>query len=153
MSAFVDDFGAAHPQAKQIRVVVTGLPFSPGAMILNPVESGALRRTVDTYDTKDGEPHSAGPSTASQETSWTFYGAQTPERLFMEKWLDLFEGGAGELSKVDIIVDYPTSDGLPGVTYKLTRCGPTGSEDGGSGAAGSHKITFTMRYKRKKITA
>lgn len=148
MSAFVDDFGAAHPQSKQIRIIVAGLPFFPGAMVLNPVESGALRRAIDTYDTKDGEHHSAGPATASQETSWTFYGAQSTEVAFMDKWLDLYEGGNGELAKVDAVVDYPTPDGLPGMTYKLTRCAPTASEDGGSGTAGSHRKSFTIKYKR-----
>lgn len=146
MSAFVEDFGAAHPQTKQIRMLITGLPYPlPGSWPIFPVESGEIVQMCDTFDTKDGEAHEAGPNSQSYGLTFSLYESAITEREYMEKWFSLRSSPFG---KATVIVEYPYADGTKGAAFRLTRVMCTGRRTGGSGQAGAATTTYTLKYKR-----
>jgi len=144
-SAFVDDFGAEHPQSKQARITVTGLPTPP--VVLEPVETGEIDDGIDTVDSKDGEAHPMGQPSSSKEFTIGVYEGQTSNIAAMEVWYDLSQSGSG-LAKAACLVEYPYPDGSKGSAFELTRCFVTGRRTGGTGQNGLAMTTYRLRYKR-----
>jgi hypothetical protein len=144
MSAFVEDFGSEHPQTKQVRILVTGLPGIP-PLVITPVESSEITEATDTYDTKDGEAHSAGPNSASMEFTFSVYESDLAIRTALESWFKL---RGASVAKVPVVVEYPYSDGSKGAGFRLHRAWCTSRKINGSGTAGAATTTYTLRYKR-----
>lgn len=141
---FTTDYGERHAVDAELVCSVAGIPGLVGGLSFRAHQSGEINDDFATFDTKDGQAHSVGRTTASKTLTCTLYANDPVTRGALEAWKVASKQGLPG-AKRTLTVAKEFADGTPGMVKELTHCFPMGISD--SGVGGDTAATYTVSFK------
>lgn len=141
---FTTDYGERQVVDAELACSVAGIPGIVGSIAFKAHQSGEITSDFSTFDTKDGQAHSTGRTTASKNLTCTLYANDPVIRAALETWQIAARNGL-DGAKRTMTVAKSYADGAPGVVRELTHCFPMSITD--SGVGGDAAATYTVSFK------
>lgn len=118
----------------------------PAPLVFRAIESDPIERSFDTFDTPDGEAHSAGRSRSSKELQLTVLAANSATLTLLEAWYEAAKHGMpGSKPTVTSTKYYGSGD--PGRSREMLRCFPRVIRDSGTGTSQASNVQIVLKYK------
>ena len=147
--AIEQDFGADQATTEQAKIAVNAVPGLPGKVEILFHACDAINDKVDSYDTVDGRPHSAGRSRSSNSFKARIYMNRKVEVAALDAWAAAARVGKKGY-QATIIVTYLFADGSAARALRLTGSWPKMRTDPAMGETGAAVVEYEFVYHRSE---